>query len=89
MVFLDTQNLNDFLSSTEALNLNDDQFEIKDVFLNNVFNNLFQCKYFDMHSQCFLIPNNQLFVLHVNIRSLQKNIESFLDFLQTFNNYLT
>ena len=89
MVFLDTQNLNDFLSSTEALNLNDDQFEIKDVFLNNVSNNLFQCKYFDMHSQCFLIPNNQLFVLHVNIRSLQKNIESFLDFLQTFNNYLT
>ena len=89
MVFLDTQNLNDFLSSTEALNLNDDQFEIKDVFLNNVSNNLFQHKYFDMHSQCFQIPNNQLFVLHVNIRSLQKNIESFLDFLQTFTNYLT
>ena len=89
MVFLDTQNLNDFLSSTEALNLNDDQFEINDVFLNNVSNNLFQCKYFDLHSQCFQILNNQLFVLHVNIRSLQKNIESFLDFLHTFNNYLT
>ena len=48
--FVDTQNLNNFLSSSQAVNLNDDQFEINNAFLNTVFKNLSQCNYFDMHS---------------------------------------
>ena len=67
--FVDTQNLNDFLSSIQVVSLNDNQLEINDVFLNTVSNDIFQCKYFDMHSQCFRIPENQLFLLHVNTRS--------------------
>ena len=59
--FVDTQNLNNFLSSSQAVNLNGDQFEIKDVFLNTVSKNLHQCNYFDMHSQCFRISKNKLF----------------------------
>ena len=82
--FVDTQNLNYFLSSSQAVNLNDNQFENNDNFLNTVFKNLYQCTYFDTDSQCFRNLKNQLFLLHVNIRSLQKNFESFLDFLQTF-----
>ena len=30
--FVDTQNLNNFLSFSQAVNLNDDQFEINDIF---------------------------------------------------------
>ena len=81
--FMDTQNLNYFLSSSKAVYLNDNQFEINDNFLNTVSKNLYQCNYFDIHSQCFRVLKNQLFLLHVNIRSLQKSFESFLDFLQT------
>ena len=82
--FVDTQNLNYFLSSSQAVYLNDNQFEINDNFLHTVSKNLCQCNYFDTDSQCFRNLKNQLFLLHVNIRSLQKNFESFLDFLQTF-----
>ena len=82
--FVDTQNLNYFLSSSQAVNLNDNQFEINDNFLNTVSKNSYQCNYFDIDSQCFRNLKNQLFLLHVNIRSLQKNFESFLDFQQTF-----
>ena len=34
--FVDTQNLSYFLSSSQAVNLNDNQFEINDNFLNIV-----------------------------------------------------
>ena len=54
--FVDTQNLSNFLSSSQAVNLNDDQFEINGVFINTVSEKLSHCKYFDMHSQCFQIP---------------------------------
>ena len=82
--FVDTQNLNYFLSSSQAVNLNDNQIESNDNFLNTVSKNLYQCNYFDIHSQCFQILKNQLFLLQVNIRSLQKNFESFFRFPANF-----
>ena len=59
--FVDTQNLNNFLSSSQAVNLNDDRLEINDIFLSTVSKNLYQCYYFDIHTQCFRILKNQLF----------------------------
>ena len=59
--FVDTQNLNYFLSSSQTVDLNDNQFEINDNFLKIVSKNLYQCNYFDIHSQCFRILKNQFF----------------------------
>ena len=59
--FVDTQNLSYFLSSSQALNLNDNQFEINDNFLNTASKNLHQSNYFDIDSQCFRNLKNQLF----------------------------
>ena len=59
--YVSTQNLNNFFVLCQAINLNDDQFEINDIFLNTVSKNLYQCNCFDIHSQCFQIPKKFTF----------------------------
>ena len=80
---MDTQNLNYFLFSSQAVNLNDNQFEINDNFLNIVSKNLYQCDYVDIHSQCFHILKNQFFCYMLTSDPCKRIFESFLDFQQT------
>ena len=56
--------------------------------LTNQFQNIAACNYYHPDSPLFASkPSNSLFILHINIRSINKNFPSFYDFIQSFPNH--
>ena len=62
-------------------------FHDQDELGNNVFysltGNIKNCNYLDVNNLNFTAGNNTLTLLHVNVRSLQKNFDSLYDFFQS------
>ena len=51
-------------------------------------NNITSCLYHDVDTTVLNKINENIFITHVNIRSLQKNFHTLLDILNTFVAYL-
>ena len=51
----------------------------------SISNNILQCEYFDLNetNKMYTSKNNSLNILHLNIRSLNKNYDKLYDFLQS------
>ena len=76
-------------SDNSTLHANKSNSNYKIVIFNvKEHNDLFEtCDYFDVNSfnNSFSSSINNLFVIHLNIRSLQKNMDKFSDYIRTFD----
>ena len=70
-----------------SLHVNDlSSSELCDNAFNSMITNIKSCKYLDPNHNQSTIDNNHSFILlHLNIRSLHKNFDSFYEFLRTLN----
>ena len=60
----------------------------QDMNLTNQFQNIAACNYYHPDSPLFASkPSNSLFILHINIRSMNKNFPSFYDLIQSLPNH--
>ena len=60
----------------------------QDMNLSNQFQNIAACNYYHQDSPLFASkPSNSLFILHINIRSINKNFPSFYDLIQSLPNH--
>ena len=59
-------------------------FDITDVAFSTLFDNIKPCEYLSPNSFPAVCNNGQLFLLHLNIRSLAKNYDDLADFLSKF-----
>ena len=82
--------LNEFLEPNKATTLQISDYspeKVYDYFLN--FLNIKVCDYLDLNSKRPTFdPNRSLVLLHINIRSLQKNFDNLYDLLVELNFYL-
>ena len=76
--------LNQFLSSIQVVatssNILYNNF-MHDLSFNDAFNHVKSCSYYDTPSLIPRLNSNQLFLLHINIRSLQKNFDDLINFI--------
>ena len=47
-----------------------DKYDSCDQSFSSIFQNIKSCKYLDLNSPCIHFKNNELFLLHLNMRSL-------------------
>ena len=59
----------------------DSNFDLSDKAFSAIFQNISPCKYTDVKSNCLKDNNNALILLHLNIRSLQKNFDDLREFI--------
>ena len=59
----------------------DSNFDLSDKTFSAIFQNISPCKYTDVKSNCLNDNNNALILLHLNIRSLQKNFDDLCEFI--------
>ena len=79
----DCENQLEFLcSSQEADSTNDTNY--CDSLINACSNSVSRCKYFDLIPKFETKNNCSLFLLHINIRSLQKNFDKLFETLDEF-----
>ena len=55
-----------------------------DVSFDDVFNHVKSCSYYDTPSLIPRLNSNELFLLHINIRSLQKNFDDLVNLISQF-----
>ena len=58
-----------------------DKYDSCDESFSSIFQNIKSCKYLDLNSPCIHFKKNELFLLHLNMRSLQKNFDNLCNFL--------
>ena len=61
--------------------------ELSDKIYESISSNILKCDYFDLkkNTQIYSSENNSLNIIHLNIRSLNKNFEKFYDFIQSLS----
>ena len=77
----------DRLIENSSATPNSDQFELTDSLFQSLSNNILSC---DIHLVDFTVFNTteqNTFLFHANIRSLQKNFDSLLDLFNIFTTY--
>ena len=77
------KNLLEFLGSSQVADFTNDT-NYCDSLINACSNSVSRCKYFDLIPKFETKNNCSLFLLHVNIRSLQKNFDKLFE---TFNEF--
>ena len=55
-----------------------------DLSFDYAFNHVKSCSYYDTPSLIPKLNSNELFLLHINIRSLQKNFDNLVNFTSQF-----
>ena len=79
----DCENLLEFLGSSQVADSTNDT-NYCDSLINACSNSVSRCKYFDLIPKFETKNNCSLFLLHVNIRSLQKNFDKLFETLNEF-----
>ena len=59
-------------------------FDLSDKTFSAIFQNIKPCKYITAKPICSNYVNDSLLFLHLNIRSPQKNLDDFCDFISVF-----
>ena len=80
----DCENLLDFLSSSQAAD-STNEASYCDSLINACSNSVASCKYYDLIPKFITKNNRSLFLLHVNIRLLQKNFDKLFEILNDFS----
>ena len=59
--------------------------ELSDKIYKSISSNILKCDYYDLkeNTQIYSSENNSLDVIHLNIRSMNKNFDKFYDFIQS------
>ena len=74
----DQWNLNRVAAATSQFDTN---FDLSDKTFSAIFQNIKPCKYITANSNCSNDINDSLLLLHLNIRSLQKNLDDLCEFI--------
>jgi len=73
-----------FLGSSRIADHNEVE-SIYDSFVMSFSENLSKCDYYDLNSKLVTQSNSQIFMIHVNIQSLQKNFNSLHETINTLS----
>jgi len=69
---------------TQITRIDDDSFDLSETIFHFLSSNLNSCDYYNTDSHTFDTDDIFLFIIHVNIRSLNQNFDILYEFLQTF-----